>query len=174
MIPVRVVSKEWLERQPTMAYFPPAAPKKGQRKPRPKRDPVPPSKGTGPCLCPYDLYEMRVDPLGFMYFARHHCRGGRTRSERFMDRRGYVYWDDLNSPQSDVRHEAWALMGPFRKPIYPGRATNKGIRQAGKKSQVCLQCGHSLAGKRKGAKFCDQVCKKRYWRARVPDNSTGS
>lgn len=30
--------------------------------------------------------------------------------------------------------------------------------------RVCLDCGASLAGRRRGTRFCDATCRSRYWK----------
>lgn len=107
-------------------------------------------------------------PLWFMDHVRHHCKGGRTRSARFMDRRAYVVDSDLNSKKAAIRYSAWRFLGPFRKPIYPARVTEMDLRQLKKRAQICLACGASLADRQRGIQFCDQVCKRRHYREFVP------
>lgn len=112
-----------------------------------------------------NAYVLVPFPLWFMEHARHHSRGGRTRSERFSDRRGMYKDPDLTSSNSQARFTAWKNVGPFRKPIYPGRVTNADVLRAAREANLCMNCGDSLAKLRKDAIFCDGICRKRFYRA---------
>jgi hypothetical protein len=98
-------------------------------------------------------------PLWFMEHARHHCKGGRSRSERFLDRRGMGVLQDLE----------FELRAPFKKSIYPARATNADLIRMAREDNACMNCSASLKDRRRGAQFCSDACKKRFWRALVPD-----
>lgn len=111
--------------------------------------------------------------LWFMTWARHHCRGGRTRSERFADRRGLIsdpdMHKDLHHRDSRVRTDAWANVGPFHKPIYP-RGVPDFYPENG-----CRWCGASLKDKRADSVFCGQAHRRAFVRAGlVLDNGVGS
>ena len=93
-----------------------------------------------------------------MKWARHHCRGGRTRAERFMDRRVFVDHPDLHDADSGIRADAWENLGPFKYKVYP-RRVNDCYPEHG-----CRWCGASLEGKRADATFCGQRCQKRFVR----------
>jgi hypothetical protein len=103
-------------------------------------------------------------PLWFMEHARHRCRGGRSRSERFLDRRGMGVRQDLE----------FELRAPFKKSIYPARATNADLIRMAREDNACMNCSASLKDRRRGAQFCSDACKKRFWRALVPDKCVGS
>lgn len=117
-----------------------------------------------------DFYVGIPDPLGFMRWARHHCKGGRSRSARHMDRRAFVNNPELQSPNSDVRHVAWSQLGPFNTPVYPHRGTDEGVQERTRADQMCHWCGRSLRGKRLGAMYCSDAHRKRH----VRDNEARS
>jgi hypothetical protein len=120
-----------------------------------------------PTELPLDLYVSRPDPLGFMRWARHHSRGGRPRNERFMDRRRYVLNPELQST-NNVREAAWANLGPFHTPIYPGRVTNEDMLRREKEERQCCVCSSSLVDKRLDSTYCSDRCRKRDVRANGP------
>jgi hypothetical protein len=126
-----------------------------------------------------------TSPLDFMEWARHHCKGGRSRSERFMDRRTWreIFRNnpELSHPNAEVRNYSGPTVlgthnhAAVRTPIYPGRATNASLLRASRVANVCLNCGLSLAGKRLDARYCSDKCKKQLQRAAsVPANRTRS
>ena len=110
-------------------------------------------------------YEIVEDPLAFMKWARHHSRGGRSRSARYLDRRGFVHNPELRSPVSGVREAAWAELGPFKPTIYPARVTNADMLHREKSERACAVCGESLADKRTDSLYCSDRCRKRDVRA---------
>jgi hypothetical protein len=109
-------------------------------------------------------YSLIDDPLGFMRWARHHSRGGRSRSARFMDRRGWDHSPDFHDKNAEVRSAAFAGRGPTKKPIYPARVTNAAILHREKSERFCA-CGASLADKRTDSQYCSDRCRKRDVRA---------
>jgi len=111
-----------------------------------------------------NTYVLIPFPLWFMEHARHHSRGGRSRSARFLDRRGFSTDPDLRSWNSETRRDAWARLGPFRTPIYPARVTNADLLRAAREANACMNCAVSLADRRRGAQFCGDACRKAFWR----------
>lgn len=98
--------------------------------------------------------------------VRHHCVGGRTESERFMDRRSWGEFENRairRMQGAPLSEEDISTFAPSKRKIYPARATRKDtVKYTG--SRKCSWCGFAFKG-RKDAVFCGDSCRKASKRA---------
>jgi hypothetical protein len=97
--------------------------------------------------------------------VRHHCAGGRTESERFMDRRSWGEFENRairrmhGAPMSEDELSSFA---PSKRKIYPARVSKEDVRRRDIKEAICLcGCGRKLNAKRRKAKWFSDACRMR-------------
>jgi hypothetical protein len=125
---------------------------------------------SGPCISDTAIikpvpYPDKGAGFDWLYFMRpphvhHHTTRGRSKEERYIDRRGVPFVSSLDTPiDAD-----WEHVSPYRKIIYPPAVFKRDLRRR-EREQVaqnrrCGICGKPFEAKRSDAHFCSVKCRK--------------
>jgi hypothetical protein len=123
---------------------------------------------SGPSVSPTALlkpapYAAKV--MDWLYFMRppyvhHHTTKGRSKEQRFVDRRGVPFKESLNATQS----VDWEYAAPYRTIIYPPAVFKRDLKRRAREdaahNRCCAVCGEFFEAKRIDARFCSAKCRK--------------